>query len=149
MDQTAFTEYMKEIYPFACPGPVGLMPDEYIKGASDYAASKGVLLQFSRLTIPAARRKRPSLDEVAQFLFAALASDIPVAFLNLSSGRVKNLDSYHWVTLIAYDEASGICRIVDNGRALDVSLMQWLKRSAMGGAFVTQGHSRILGGNRK
>lgn len=137
VDQTTFIKYMKEIYPFVKPGPIGLMPEEYIKGASDYAASKGISLQFSRLTIPAARSKRPSRDAVARFLHTALEANIPVAFLNLSSGRVKNLDSYHWVTLIAYDESSGICRIVDNGRALDVSLAQWLQRSAMGGAFVS------------
>jgi hypothetical protein len=71
-----------------------------------------------------------------RFLDTALADDLPVAFLNLSGGRVKNLDSYHWVTLVGSDEGAGMCRIVDNGRLLEVALKKWLKRSALGGAFV-------------
>jgi hypothetical protein len=131
-----FLKFMEDIYPFVKPGLVGIMPGDFIKGAEEYAASKGVTLTHDMLTVPAAKGRRPAEDVAARFISAALSDDLPVAFLNLSNGRVKNLDGYHWVTITSVDTGSMLVEIIDNGRKLDVNLAKWLKRSTMGGAFV-------------
>ncbi|MDR0519953.1 MAG: hypothetical protein LBG82_07915 [Clostridiales Family XIII bacterium] len=131
-----FIEYMKAVYPFVRPSLIGIMPADFTRGVEEYSAGLGFELECEVLAVPAASLKRPAMDSVCRFLETALADDLPVAFLNLSSGRVKNLDGYHWVTLVGLDGESGICRIVDNGRMLDVDLKKWLKRTTLGGAFV-------------
>ena len=131
-----FTELMKAIYPYVKPGLVGIMPADYIKGAVEYSKDKGIELTSDLLTVPATQSKRPSFEYMSRWIAAAIEEDSPVAFLNLSSGRVKNLDGYHWVTIVAIDVEAGMVKIVDNGRLLDVNIAKWLKRSTMGGAFV-------------
>ncbi|MDR1954000.1 MAG: hypothetical protein LBQ21_05935 [Clostridiales Family XIII bacterium] len=134
--KNGFLDFMKDIYPFVKPGIIGIMPGDFTKGGENYAASRGFTLTHDLLTVPAAKGHRPTAETAARFISAALSDDLPVAFLNLSNGRVKNLDSYHWVTIVALDTASMMSRIVDNGRLLDVDIAKWLKRSTMGGAFV-------------
>jgi hypothetical protein len=134
--KAGFLDYMKEVYPFVRPGLIGIMPADFTRGAGEYSEKHGFSFEYKLLTVPAASAKRPSAERMYDFINEALAGDLPVAFLNLSSGRVKNLDSYHWVTLTGMDESTGLCRIADNGRLLDVDLMKWLKRSTLGGAFV-------------
>jgi hypothetical protein len=131
-----FLKFMKAVYPYVRPGLIGIMPGDFTRGASEYSEALGFEFEYDLLTVPAASSKRPGPDAMYKFLNAALADDLPVAFLNLSSGRVKNLDSYHWVTLTGIDDEKGICQIVDNGRLLDVDLKKWLRRSTLGGAFV-------------
>jgi hypothetical protein len=135
-DKEEFLAFMKAVYPFVRPGLIGIMPADFTRGAQEYSAARGFEFTYDLLTVPAASSKRPKEDAMYGFLNAALVDDLPVAFLNLSGGRVKNLDSYHWVTLVGLDDASGVCRIVDNGRLLDVALKKWLRRSTLGGAFV-------------
>jgi hypothetical protein len=135
-NKDAFLGFMEDIYPFVKPGLVGIMPADFTKGAVEYAESRGIALTHDMLTVPAAKNKRPTPEAVARFVSAALADDLPVAFLNLSNGRVKNLDGYHWVTLTGIDTDSMMIEIIDNGKKLDVNAAKWLKRSTMGGAFV-------------
>jgi hypothetical protein len=135
-DKEGFLKYMKAVYPFVRPGLIGIMPADFTRGAEEYSATHGIEFGYDILTVPAAASKRPGERAMFNFLEDALADDLPVAFLNLSSGRVKNLDSYHWVTLVGADESAGVCRIVDNGRLLDVALKKWRKKSTLGGAFV-------------
>jgi hypothetical protein len=135
-DKDGFLKYMKAVYPFVRPGLIGIMPADFTRGAEEYSATHGIEFGYDILTVPAASSKRPGERVMFNFLEDAIADDLPVAFLNLSSGRVKNLDSYHWVTLVGVDESAGICRIVDNGRLLDVALKKWRKKSTLGGAFV-------------
>jgi hypothetical protein len=131
-----FLAYMKAVYPAVRPGLIGIMPADLTRGVREYAAERGFEFEYAQLSVPAASSKRPSFDAVVDFANEALEDDLPVAFLNLSGGRVKNLDNYHWVTLVGLDGAAGTCRIVDNGRLLDVDLKKWLKKSTLGGAFV-------------
>jgi hypothetical protein len=127
---------MKAVYPFVRPGLIGIMPADFTRGATEYSEKLGFTFEYDMLTVPSATSARPDADAMYRFINAALADDLPVAFLNLSGGRVRNLDSYHWVTLVGLDEEKGVCKIVDNGRLLDVELKKWLRRSVLGGAFV-------------
>ena len=135
-DREEFTELMKAIYPYVKPGLVGIMPADFIKGAVEYTKDKGVELTSEMLTVPATQSKRPTVETMGRWIAGAIEEDSPVAFLNLSSGRVKNLDGYHWVTIVAIDREKGMIKIVDNGRLLEVNLAKWLKKSTVGGAFV-------------
>jgi hypothetical protein len=132
----SFLEFMKAVYPYVRPGLIGIMPADFTRGASEYSAALGLGFEYGLLTVPAASSKRPGPEAMFRFLGAALTDDLPVAFLNLSSGHVRNLDSYHWVTLVGVDVSKGVCQIVDNGRLLEVELKKWLRRSTLGGAFV-------------
>jgi hypothetical protein len=130
-----FLKFMEDIYPFVKPSLIGIMPGDFIKGAEEYAASRGIALTNDLLTVPAAKTRRPTAEAAGRFISAALSDDLPVAFLNLSNGRVKNLDSYHWVTIAGIDTASMAISIIDNGQRFEVDLAKWRKRSTMGGAF--------------
>ena len=73
------------------------------------------------------------------FLIQALDADCPVAFLNFSNGSLPNLDSWHWVPLIALTEGEGVllCTILDEGAEKVIDLALWLETTLLGGALVT------------
>jgi hypothetical protein len=131
-----FIHLMEEMYGFVKPGMIGIMPGDFIKGATDYGASKGYAFTTVMLAVPGPKRNRPEPSTAARFIRDSLSADIPVAFLNLSSGRIRNLDSYHWVTIVGFDDATGKADIVDNGRLLTIEVLKWIKKTSMGGAFV-------------
>lgn len=135
-DKDDFTKFMKEIYPYVRPGFMGIMPGDFVRGGVEFAETKGISLTSDLLTIPATNSKRPALEYMIKWISAAIEDDVPVAFLNLSSGRVKNLDGYHWVTIVAIDLDKRTVKIVDNGKLLDVDIAKWLKKSTVGGAFI-------------
>ena len=134
--RSGFLSFMQQVYPCVRPGLIGIMPAYFTRGVREYALSRGYRDETEILTIPGARNRRPTPGKVGRFIAASLEEDRPVAFLNLSNGRVKNLDSYHWVTIAALDESALLITIIDNGRKLEVDMGKWLKKTAMGGALV-------------
>ena len=56
--------------------------------------------------------------------------------MNLSNGMLTNLESWHWVTITALCTDTNKAEISDYGKSFEVDLSQWLKTSALGGAFV-------------
>lgn len=134
-----FTAYMEEIWSYATPGPRGLdQADNLILGCRSFALSKGCVLLGEVLEIPNREQApRPSLSVCRDFLAEALYADLPVAFLNYSSGAVDNLDSWHWVTLIAMEDPDNgklPCLILDGGEQKVIDFTQWLNTSVRGGA---------------
>jgi hypothetical protein len=134
--RVGFIEFMEEVYPFVKPGIGGIMAGDFIKGLTEYSSSRAVEFAVRKLVVPASRNSRPTAKVVGDFIANALVDDIPVAFLNLSNGRVQNLDSYHWVTIVSLDTDTMDAEIVDNGHLLKVDIGKWLRQSALGGAFV-------------
>jgi hypothetical protein len=134
--QDHFIHFMEQVYPYVQPTVIGVMPGDFINGAVGYAREKGFEISTETLVVPSARKKRPSDEATARFIKEALSVNIPVAFLNLSNGSVKNLDSYHWVTIVAVDDEAMTAAIIDNGLKLTIDLGKWLKKSTLGGAFV-------------
>lgn len=104
-------------------------------GAVRYGTDRGVMLKAWVLEISEDTSKRPSTDEVLEFLTNAFSNDLPVAFLNLSNGTVKNLDNWHWVTLISTDSELQV-EMYDQSRRQLVDLKQWLVSTTKGGALV-------------
>ena len=69
----------------------------------------------------------------------ALAADSPVAFLNLSHGLVKELDSWHWVTIVGLEQhGDGLMQttILDGGREYAVDFRLWFQSTRAGGGLI-------------
>ncbi|MCF0122700.1 MAG: hypothetical protein HUJ67_01160 [Ruminiclostridium sp.] len=138
-DTPDFSAYMEALWPHLTPGPRGLdQAADFVLGCRSFALTRGCVLLGEILEIPdRTRQDRPALAACRDFLAEALYADLPVAFLNYSSGSVDNLDNWHWVTLIAMEEEpSGKlpCLILDGGAEKVIDFTQWLNTSAPGGA---------------
>jgi len=74
------------------------------------------------------------------FLEGGLIKDAPIAFLNLCNGQVKNLDPWHWVTIISLEYAengkSASIKILDEGLIKKIDLALWYDTTTLGGGFV-------------
>ncbi len=83
---------------------------------------------------------RPSLETLVSFLRSGFEADSPVAFLNLHSGDVPDLDDWHWMTAFSLDydrtEDKWLLSLTDNGVIQSIDLGLWLKTSKLGGGFV-------------
>lgn len=134
--KNGFLQLMEAVWNYVTPGPQGLnRVSMFQNGAERYTGMRGVSLSVQTLEVPPILAARPSLDTVLSFLTAALQNDCPVAFLNLSNGLVKNLDSWHWVTLAGVDTANGHALMLDNGRKDTIDLGLWLRSTLLGGGF--------------
>ncbi|MCX7773006.1 MAG: hypothetical protein N2376_07840 [Clostridia bacterium] len=140
-DRNSFVALMSEIFTFITPGMGGVNTSTiFTEGALKYAAAHGVALKPHVMEIRKRPFKRPSSDEVSAFIHSALQANKPVAFLNLSNGKLTNLESWHWVTIIALEtvENTGAMTalITDQGLTFEIDLTKWLKTSILGGALV-------------
>lgn len=137
----AFLAYMETLWTYVTPGTWGLdKPDSFTIGCRSFALSKHRVLDSRVLAVPRkGKGHRPTLSQLRTFLYKALDRDHPVAFLNYSNGDVKNLDSWHWVPLIAADGEGGelSATVLDGGEEKDVDLALWLETTLLGGALVT------------
>ena len=134
--RTDYVEFMKKVYPFFLPRAGGLMSDSFVEGIAALSLKYGLPLEAECLRVPISRSKRPSKDEVACFIRASFESDTPVCFLILSPGRANGLDTWHWVTILAFDGESMRAKIVDNCNIFWTDIGAWLATSIMGGSLV-------------
>ena len=135
-----FLAQMEAVWPYVTPGTMGLdKPESFVLGCRSFALSRGAVLDGRILPIPRrGKGPRPDLDQVRTFLVWALDKDSPVAFLNYSNGDLKNLDSWHWVPLIAcWGEGDSLTvTALDGGEEKELDLALWLETSFLGGALV-------------
>lgn len=134
---------MEEIWTFITPGKKGVNTTHiFTKGLSAFAKEKGVALPIRELDVPRFKLARPTVDQCASFLRSSLAADLPVAWLNLHSGEVADLDSWHWVSIIALEEHSEgplSCTILDAGEERSVDFRLWFQTTKLGGGLVSAG----------
>lgn len=138
--RTGFAQYMQALWPYVTPGARGLdKPESLVLGCRSFALARGCVLQGEVLKIPRRREKRPSPAACRDFLIRALDNDCPVAFLNYSNGSLPNLDSWHWVPLIALTEGEEVllCTVLDEGEEKVIDLALWLETTLLGGALVS------------
>lgn len=127
---------MNEVWRYVKPGMRGVDKAAMLAdGAVQFGAVHGVALHARVMEIPAIVSQRPSAHAVYRFLAEAFAADLPAAFLNLSNGEVKNLDNWHWVTLISVDRKLQ-AEMYDQSRRQYIDLALWLETTTKGGAFV-------------
>ena len=135
-----FLTQMEAVWPYVTPGTMGLdKPESFVLECRSFALSKEAVLDGRVLPIPRrGKGPRPDLAQVRTFLVWALDKDSPVAFLNYSNGDLKNLDSWHWVPLIACrgEDESLTVTALDGGEEKELDLALWLETSFLGGAFV-------------
>ena len=132
--KAGFVQLMEDVWPYVTPGNMGVnTTDIFVDGARRYGEEKGVPLAARVLNVGPLGGHR-DYEAAADFVADALKSRLPVAFLNLTNGKLKNLHRWHWVTLVALrgDEAL----MYDYGAVRWINLRQWLDTSALGGGFV-------------
>jgi hypothetical protein len=134
--RAGFLRLMSETWRYVTPGLRGVnRPDMLAGGAERFGLDRGLKLAARTLPVPPLLRDRPPTEAVLAFVAEALSLDTPVAFLNLSSGGLPELDSWHWVTLVALGEA-GVATVYDAGRRWPLDIPLWLRKTALGGGFV-------------
>jgi len=140
MDRGGFIRHMEEIYPYVQPGPMGLnRVERFTEGVTAFAADRGIALTAHVFVVSGNRdRNRPPVSALADFVREGLASDCPVGFLNLSCGREKNLQSWHWISLASADigaDAITACAS-DEGVLREFDLKLWYLSTRMRGGLV-------------
>ncbi|MBU3190442.1 hypothetical protein K9O30_14735 [Clostridium bowmanii] len=107
----------------------------------NYSKSRALNIKLGFINIQGDRLLRPDFSHLLLFLDKALCNDTPIAFLNLDNGGEKQLDSWHWVTIIsleyAEDESTAHIDILDNGIIKKIDLVKWFDTTLLGGGFVS------------
>lgn len=136
-DYEGFLNLMNEVWNCVTPGYMGVNTTKlFADGALSYGEKKGVSLKVHTLEMPGILHSEKKEEEVFSFLETALKNDKPVAFLNRSNGRLKNLESWHWVTITSLLREKKIVEIYDQNKIVEIDLGLWLDSSLYGGGFV-------------
>lgn len=140
-NQADFTALMEAVWKYITPGLQGLIVlEDFCRGFTHYLETIGSVMRCHTLAVAKRPEERPALDSVIRFIAAGLAADCPVAFLNLSSGNLSELENWHWVTIMALasDPRSGRVLIdcYDNTRQIHLDLGEWFRSTKLGGGFI-------------
>lgn len=140
IDRGTFLRHMDEIYSFVKPGPMGLHRVElFSEGVAAFAASRGVLLTPHVFAVRGSHTpNRPPVSALMEFVRDGLAADCPLAFLNLSRGRVNNLQNWHWISITSADIELNhlMARASDEGISREFNLRLWYLSTRMRGGLV-------------
>lgn len=139
---SSIAKVLEHVWDFVTPGwLLGLNSTEkFYRGVQTLLRHYELNWRCHRLSVTAAKFKRVSLLQVVKFVEAGIASDCPIAFLNLHKGQVSAMESWHWTVLVslAYD-ANQNCYMAtcyDGGRSITFDLGLWLETTRFGGGFV-------------
>jgi hypothetical protein len=140
---SSITKVLENVWNFVTPGwLLGLNSTEkFCRGVEELVRHYGLNWQCHRLSVTAFRAKRASLSQAVKFVEAGIASNCPIAFLNLHKGQVAALESWHWIVLVAlsYDASQNryMATCYDGGRSMiTFDLGLWLETTRLGGGFV-------------
>jgi hypothetical protein len=140
MRKAAFSAHMEDVYKFVTPVVMGLNRLEmFTDGTEEFARSRGLSLRAHVFEVHGnMHRGRPQVHELADFVRAGLESDSPVAFLNLTKGRVKNLQGWHWITITGadMDDDHLTASASDEGKLIHFDLRLWYLSTRMRGGLV-------------
>lgn len=132
---------MEEVWRYVTPTLRGIPSTELLcKGIAAYSKAKSLGITTDVLNIPKDRALRPTFSSLLSFMDESLASNLPIAFLNLHNGEEAHLDSWHWVTIVslAYeeDESAAFIEILDEGVIKKIDFLQWYLTTTLGGGLV-------------
>lgn len=138
---SSIAEVLEDVWNFVTPGWFGLSSTgKFCKGLESLFRYYGLHWQCRELSLTAFKPKRASLCQVVKFLEDGIASDSPIAFLNLHKGQVTTLESWHWIVLVSllYDTSQNRYMVTcyDGGKSIIFDLGLWLETSGFGGGFV-------------
>lgn len=133
--------FMEDVWNFVTPGRHGIPTTKMLyEAVLIYTKAKGLNVEFHVCDVPEEKSSRPQFGDVVDFLKGALSQDAPIAFLNLCNGDEKNLDSWHWVTIVALDEDPDgrrvFIQVLDGGLIKKIDLSLWYHSTSIGGGFV-------------
>ncbi|MDR1619600.1 MAG: hypothetical protein LBS18_02895 [Clostridiales bacterium] len=134
--KSGFLRLMNDVWEYVTPDMHGSSIEIFCDGITRYMRQHGVPPEIEVLNIPKEMALRPSMAELAAFIMRAFERDLPVAFQNYSNGALKNLDSWHWVTLVALRRDTWLATMYDQGRSIDIDLRLWLVTATREGKFV-------------
>lgn len=132
-----FLALMQDMWSYVTPNMRGSSVEIFAEGVARYAEMKGVDIACTVLDIPREKAKRPPADRVAAFFQEAFSEDLPIAFQNYSNGELKNLEAWHWVTLVSCDPATLRTEMYDQSRRDILDIQLYLKTATNEGKFVT------------
>jgi hypothetical protein len=140
-EQASFLEHMENLWSCVTPTAKGTNSTSlFIEGSKKYAASRGVEINGHSLNVRSRLDcKRPTAEEFIDFIREGLENNCPVAFLNLSNGRVDNLYNWHWVTLVElWEDENGTVYATasDEGVKRDFDIRLWVETTLLGGGLV-------------
>lgn len=109
----------------------------YARGLDTLLSSYHVNAHCETLDISMEPETRPTPLMAAAFISASLSRDIPVAFLNLHSGALHNLEGYHWTLIVALTEKDSHydVTVYEQGKRHILDLGLWLRTTKRGGGF--------------
>ena len=140
MRKNLFSAHMEDLFRYVTPGTMGLNRVEmYTRGMAEFVGSRGLcLLEHTFEVTSNMAGNRPPVSKLAEFVHAGLESDCPIAFLNLTKGRVKNIQSWHWITLTAaeIDEQKLFAWASDESKEIRFDLRMWYLSTRMGGGLI-------------
>lgn len=136
-----FIALMEEMWQYITPTLLGVNKTSlFYKGFLSYSKIHGINVAYSCFNVPKRKTARKKQADLLNFLEEAISHDTPVAFLNLHHGEEKNLDSWHWVTIISIeyteDRQTVLANILDGGSAWKIDLSLWYRTTRLGGGFV-------------
>lgn len=131
---------METLWTYITPGIMGVhLVSQFKRGLERYISDRALPVSVASLALAKDKSRRADLDEVKAFLVASLSDDQPVAFLNLSSGEVDNLDPWHWVTIVGleqeYEEGRLLVEVYDGGRRWIIDLTTWYHTTTRSAGF--------------
>lgn len=132
---------MEEMWKYVTPSFRGVHTTKmFYEPMLTYTKTKRLNVEYNFCDVPKDKSQRPELSAILTFLHEAISKDAPIAFLNLCNGEEKNLDRWHWVTLISIeqfeDEKSLFVNILDGGMIKRINLALWYNTTTLGGGFV-------------
>lgn len=134
-------QLMEEIWEYVTPTSEGIPTTKiFYDDVISYTKSKGMNVEYTVCDLLEDKANRPDLNKILNFLEGALLKDSPIAFLNLCNGQLKNLDPWHWVTIISLeygeDGNNSFVYILDEGIIKRIDLELWYNTTTLGGGFV-------------
>ena len=126
-----FISLMKDLWKYITPGMMGVdTVDKYKDGYDKYLKTSNLNISKSKILI----LDTASIDEIENYLQEAIKADHPVAFLNLNNGSEKQIDSWHWTTIVSLENINNnlYVEICDEGLLKKVNLSNWLNTSSRG-----------------
>ncbi len=92
------------------------------------------------LSQPREVKQTDDLQTALEFIETGLEQDTPIAFLNLASGEARDVDEWHWMTIVAllHDQESerAEIRIIDGPKTMSVDFKTWFHTTSLGGSLV-------------
>lgn len=126
---------MTTMWDFVTPGIYGLHhEDMFADGLNAFFDANGLPFACRKLHCP--KKNRLPFADVAAFVSNALDGGCPVAMLNLNPFADKELEPWHWVTLVDLDDETNVVEVFDQEKHFFLDLKVWYENTRKRCGFV-------------